>query len=63
MQASETAKFAISIASGAFAMSFAYLVFLRKRDHSAEINITDEEPWPMNGTIEEKEALIDAILE
>ena len=63
MQVSENAKLAISVASGAVAMSLAYLVFLRKRSYSADITITDEEPWPMSGTIEEKEALIDAILE
>ena len=62
MQASDTAKVAISVASGTIAMGLAYLVFLRKRDYSVDTTPIDKEPWPINGTIEEKEALIDEIL-
>ena len=59
MSLSENAKLAISMTTGTVAMGVAYLVFLRKRSYSIEQVLVEAEPWPTQGSSEEKEALID----
>ena len=65
METSDNFKLAISITGGTVAMGIAYLLFLRKNHQSDNDTITgnEDELWPLQGSIEEKEALIDAILD
>ena len=63
MSLSENAKLAISITTGSVAMGVAYLVYLRTRTYSIEQSLVEAKPWPTQGSSEEKEALIDALLE
>ena len=59
MSISENAKVAISVTSGTVAMGVAYFVYLRKRNYSIQQVLVEAEPWPTQGSSEEKEALID----
>ena len=63
MSLSEHTKLAISVASGSIAAAVVYLTYFKKRSYQLEPTEIEQEPWPTQGSNDEKEALIDAILE
>lgn len=64
MEMSDQVKLAASITGGTVAMGIAYFLFLKNSNPSDNSDKADYEDtlWPMQGSLEEKEALIDAIL-